>query len=111
MKQHAPKTVRREKNVESSVNKEKLPSDIVYVYNYKDLIRIQRTRGGEWSFYYTIKTIADHINDTTKRENVNWKRSDLIHYCCNEDMFNLGLAIGAKAELLITRCQKSYGDE
>jgi hypothetical protein len=80
----------------------KSKSEIVYVYNYKDLILITRDRNGEWFYRYNLLRILKHLQKINPNEE---------KYKGYDKLFEVGCTFQAKIAELLKYCKKSYGDE
>lgn len=89
---------------------ENKPTDVVYQYNWKDLIFITRLRNGTWKYRVNYKKLVKKLNEDVKRNNPKSTYYDLYYSNNTDKVLELGVMIGSKVEELFTRCKISYGD-
>ncbi len=78
----------------------KSKSEIVFVYNYKDLILITRNRNGEWFYNYSpIKLFRDYQKG---------KNNFFIN---SINSMKIGVSFGSRINAILRYCQESYGDK
>lgn len=78
------------------------PESVVYMYNWKNLIYVLRTKDGKWHYTSNLYNIVEHANKTAKYQ---------FRYQSQKDMFEVGRMFGMCLEELVEKCKLSYGDK
>lgn len=80
------------------------PNRIVYIHNFKNIVTITRTAGGEWNYTYRISDIFDALNKYIPLYKDKFKPH------LQKDMWDAGKTFGYKVNDLLRKCRLEYGD-
>lgn len=75
--------------------------EVVYFYNWKNLIYITRYKDGEWYWQSNPRKLFDSSNKNSEEK---------YRFENSRDWMRVGIITGMEIKRLLDYCKKSYGD-